>query len=66
MNLHLFFQVASPTTLASLIADIQAMGTGASDMELKMERRAMEVLEANVGSDEASRLVDQMLNQVFA
>ena len=66
MNLHLFFQVASPTTLASLISDIQAMGTGASEIELKLERRAWEVLDANVGKDEARELVDAAMSVVAA
>ncbi len=66
MNLNLFFKVASPTTLASLIADIELMGTGASHLEMNLEGRAWQVLEANVGKEEAKQLVDAAVAMVAA
>lgn len=59
MNLSTFFAVASPTTLASLIADVQQMGTGADSDQLRLERRATETLWALVGQDEAGELIRQ-------
>lgn len=58
MNLRTFFEVASPTTLASLIADVRSAGTGATADQLLLERRAGEVLRALVGEEESAELVE--------
>lgn len=54
--MDLFFETASPSTLACLIADIQMLGT-ASREQLRLEKLATQVLVANVGEDEARQLI---------
>lgn len=59
MSMQTFFDVASPTTLASLIADIDAAGGTQTEREKRMPlyRDALQALIANVGNDEAETLV---------
>lgn len=58
-DLDLFLRYASPTTLASLIVDIQeTLDDGY--VAHKMGQSAWRELIANVGDDEAKRLVEQM------
>lgn len=61
MNLDTFFSIASPTTLASLIADVQNAGTGAESYHLDLERKAYAELKANVGKEEADELIAEMM-----
>lgn len=57
MSTRTLLEVASPNTLASLIADIQAMGTGASFAAMRLEAEALAVLVNNVGATEAERMI---------
>jgi hypothetical protein len=59
------FDVASPATLASLIADIQCLGTGASLAQLNWERRAMTVLRDNVGNEMADTMVQDAVSAAY-
>lgn len=58
-DLDLFFRYASPTTLASLIVDIQeTLDDGyAAD---KFREALWTELAGNIGDDEAKRLVEEM------
>ena len=49
--------IMSPQTMASLIADIQMLGTVPDQQELEIERLATQALQAIVGDDEAERLI---------
>ncbi|MFH1603389.1 MAG: hypothetical protein ABIH03_05735 [Pseudomonadota bacterium] len=60
MTQNQIIALMSPTTLASLIADIQRLGTGAQYECLQLERDAMAALVANVGEDEAEKLIEEM------
>ena len=57
-TLNTFFDVASPTTLASLIADVHNLCKGAQPDELRLAVEAELALRANVGADEARKLID--------
>ena len=57
MGINVFFAVASPTTLASLIVDCQQAEPDASK-EVRTLRAMAEVeLESNVGKEEAEALI---------
>lgn len=56
--------IMSPTTLASLIADIQMLGTGADSAELEIERRATKALQVIVGNLEAKAMVADVIDKV--
>lgn len=53
----LFWDTASPSTLACLIADVACLGTGATTRQLRLERLTRQALVANVGETEAERLI---------
>jgi hypothetical protein len=55
--LDAFFTTVSPHTLASLIADVQVLGTGADLSQLNLDRKAKHWLIQNVGLDEAERMI---------
>ena len=57
MNIDTFFDIASPTTLASLIADVEIAGKGASSQHRQLEREANRLLVANVGPEEAEAMI---------
>ena len=61
MDLNTFFAAASPTTLASLIADLRMLGTGADDDQIRLEVRAYVVLVANCGTEEAERYIESAM-----
>ena len=56
-----FFAIASPTTLASLIADCQNAGPWRQEIEayIELENMAYGALVANVGQQEADELLNQ-------
>ena len=54
--MDLFFRFASPTTLASLIVDLEQADEW-TDEENALHQRCAEALAANVGSDEAIALL---------
>ena len=57
-DLRTFFEVASPTTLAGLINDIQdCVFASADHPAFKLEEMAMQVLVSNVGEHEANELL---------
>ena len=56
-NLNTFFTVASPLTLASLVADVHGLCKGAQPDELRLAAQAEMTLRANVGDDEARRMI---------
>jgi hypothetical protein len=56
-TLNTFFDVASPTTLASLIADVRSYDTTDPD-QIYLAAQAETALRANVGPDEARQMVD--------
>lgn len=60
-DMDTFFAVASPTTLASLIADIGELDD-ADDAEIELSSAARDNLEANVGEEECTRLIDAAAN----
>jgi hypothetical protein len=47
--------------LASLIADIEALGTGATDDQMALRVRAEGELRANVGSEETERMILELI-----
>jgi hypothetical protein len=57
MNIDTFFQVASPTTLASLIVDIRNVGDDASPALASLAALAEDELSANIGEDDAADLI---------
>lgn len=59
MSMNEFWDIASPTTLASLIADIEAADYGDSGRQMffALHRDANQALIANVGEDEAKELI---------
>jgi len=58
-DLRTFFEVASPTTLAELINDIQdCVFENADHPAFKLEEMAMKLLFDNVGGVEAEELLD--------
>lgn len=59
-NLDTFFALASPTTLANLIAD--AKYSDAAPERAELERMAREALVANVGEQEAEDLINAACN----
>ena len=63
MNINTFFATASPTTLASLVADIHCLGKGAEPEQLTLARRAEVLLEQNVGIDEAAMMIEDFCGQ---
>ena len=60
MNLNVFFATASPTTLASLIADVRALCGSETKEQAELEAGAGTMLIANLGLEEARELVDEM------
>ena len=56
-TIYRLFEIASPTTLAELIADIRMLGTGAETVDLDIEREAYRSLCANVGKVEADAAI---------
>jgi hypothetical protein len=54
-----FFDIASPLTLASLIADIDEYGQYVSTAQREMQATAHRVLENNVGKPEAEQMVQR-------
>jgi hypothetical protein len=63
MNLNTFFRVASPTTLASLIADcVNSESNGLIDIE-QLEASARAELNAIVDDDEADTMISQAMAQ---
>ncbi len=63
MSMQTFFDVASPTTLASLIADIDAAGGTQVERARRsgLYRDALAALIANVGKAEADELIAESL-----
>ena len=53
---ELFWKLASPTTLASLIADLQNVDEWTDEI-VDLRSRLMDALVANVGDDEAAGLL---------
>ena len=56
MNMQLFFLLASPTTLASLIADIDGTDHSRDDIT-QLRQLCHDELTANVGDGEAAELL---------
>lgn len=57
MNLQTFFDIASPTTLVSLITDVENRLTCVNWDMLELKNTARECLIANVGEQEAKELL---------
>ena len=57
ITMNTFFSVASPTTLASLVADVRSSGTMDRD-QLRLAAQAEMELRNNVGPDEARQLIE--------
>jgi len=57
MSMNEFWDIASPTTLASLIADIEAAGYCDHDQAFRLRGDAIDALVANVGEAEADELI---------
>ena len=55
-------RVASPATLASLIADVDMLGNGAGREALTLRAAAENELRANVGDEEAERMMTETPN----
>ena len=69
MNQHTVeyvLSLMSPTTLAGLIADIQALDKGAEGKALRIEALAVKALDANVGERESERLVLKAMDAIYA
>jgi hypothetical protein len=56
-TLNTFFAVASPTTLASLAADVRSYGTNDPE-QLQLAAQAEMELRNNVGNEEAAALIE--------
>ena len=66
MNLNTFFRVASPTTLASLIADCiasDAPDEGSRSNTQQLEASARAELNAIVGDEESDAMISQAMAQ---
>ena len=61
-----FFDVASPTTLASLIADVDCLSMGADQQAEILRAEAYCALSANVGDIEADEMIDAAVAGIAA
>lgn len=57
--MNAFYEAASPTTLASLLCDLEAIGE-LTPAQTAMHSEVRAVLIANVGADEANQLCNAM------